>query len=79
MTAPPDSAQNSVMSRIALDIEWGETLIRPCAYPDGADPAFWGEPAEAGDLLERYQRAERDFLAVQAELREIARRRGDLE
>jgi hypothetical protein len=87
----PAQPHNGVMTRIMLDVEWGETpftagkdgwpapLIRPRAYPDGANPAFYGEPIEAGDLLERYQRAEREFLALQAELTDLARRHGELE
>jgi hypothetical protein len=79
------------MTRIVLDIEWGETpfaagedgwpapLIRPSAYKEGDDPVFCGTPIEAGDLLERYQRAEREFLAVQAELTDLARRHGEFE
>ena len=71
-----------------LDVEWGETpftagkdgwpspLIRPSAYPEGADPVYFGEPVEAGDLLERYQKVEREFLAMQAELTELAREAG---
>ena len=89
LTGDPRSTMGG-MSRITLDIEWGETpfwaaedswptpLIRPRACPEGADPAYW-EPIEGGDVLERYQRVEREFLAVQAELRDLARRHGQLE
>jgi len=77
--------------QIMLDIGWDEAPfaagedawptppIRPRAYPDGDGQFFCGQPVEAGDLLERYQRAEREFLAIQAELTELARRNGDLD
>ncbi len=73
--------------KIMLDIEWGEQpfafgedswpspLIRPEPYPEDGNPEFLGEPVYASNgLLERYQRAEREFLAIQAELTELARR-----
>jgi hypothetical protein len=78
--------------KIMLDIEWGEQpfafgddswpapLIRPSRYPADANPVFDGEPVEApDDFLERYQKAEREFLDIQAELTELARKHGDLQ
>lgn len=79
------------MAKIMLDVEWGETpftagkdgwpspLIRPSAYPEGADPVYYGPEIEAGDLLERYQKVEREFMAIQAELTELARKHGEFD
>jgi hypothetical protein len=82
------------MAQIGLEVEWGETpfgyaggdspawpapLIRPCRYPEGADPAFFGKPITVPDaLLERYLVVEKEFLALQTELHEIAEQNGEL-
>ena len=53
--------------------------LRPEAAPRGANsPGI--EPVTIPDeLMERYQAAEREFLAVQAELQVIAKANGDID
>jgi hypothetical protein len=74
------------MAEIYLNIDWGET---PFTYDGWPAPLVRPEPYEADiagcppvtipdALMERYQAAEREFLAVQAELHVIAKENGDI-
>ena len=75
------------MAEIYLNVEWGETPFSAEGWPA---PLLRPEPYEPGDarlsaivipdaLLERYQAAEREFLAVQAELQVIAKENGEID
>jgi hypothetical protein len=74
------------MAEIYLNVCWGETPFTaegwpaPLVRPEPYDAPIAGcPPVTIPDaLMERYQAAEREFLAVQAELHVIAKENGDI-
>jgi hypothetical protein len=73
------------MADIYLHVDWGETPFGgdgwtgPLVRPEPYDAATAGCPAVTipDALMERYQAAEAEFLAVQAELHVIAKEAGE--